>query len=419
MNKKYLIEFKSLMHEWDFEKNNQLGLDPNFLTHGCNKKAWWKCAKCDFSWQSKIANRTILQRGCPCCANLIVVKGINDLATTNPNWVKEWYPYKNTDITPNDVVAGSKRKIWWLCPKGHAYQSSLLHKKHGTNCPVCYSSRQTSFAEQCVYYYIKKLYPDAISRYKAEWLEKMELDIFIPSINYAIEYDGLAWHKKDKINNEQKKYKICQNHNIKLIRFRENFADLGSDIADYQYGCKDLYKSKILEHVVINVLTFLNFKGYGCPISINIERDRNEILQYMNDLNKNSFADKFPNLAKEWHHEKNGLLNPYMFKPYSDFKVWWICSKCGYEFEASFGHRSYGTGCKKCSVQNLLLTNSKPVKMIDKKTNKSIKIFKSISDAAREMNINDSNISMVCNGKRLSAGGYIWRYYEDNDKSSF
>ena len=43
MEKHYLIENKSLMLEWDWDKNNSLGLDPTKLTFGSNKRAWWKC----------------------------------------------------------------------------------------------------------------------------------------------------------------------------------------------------------------------------------------------------------------------------------------------------------------------------------------------------------------------------------------
>ena len=50
--------------------------------------------------------------------------------------------------------------------------------------------------------------------------------------------------------------------------------------------------------------------------------------------------------------------------------------------------------------------------MINARTNQIIKTFISISDASRKMQINDSNISMVCKGIRPKAGGYKWGYAE-------
>lgn len=407
--KEYLISNQFLMKEWHWNKNVELGLNPSNLTFGSNRRAWWHCSKCSYTWESKISNRALLKRGCPCCARQIVVKGINDLASTHPHLAQEWHPTKNL-LKPYEVVAGSKIKIWWQCPKGHEYQASLLHRKHGTRCPMCNFGRQTSFAEQCVFFYVKQLYPDAINRYKSEWLGNFELDIYIPSIHYAIEYDGMAWHKNETINREQRKYKLCSEKNIKLIRLREQFVELGSDIADYQYSCKNLYKPHNLEKILINLLTFLNFKGIGCPIHINIEKDKTLIQQYMQEIEKNSFADKFPDLAKEWHPTKNIGLSPNMFKPYSDKKVWWICKTCGYEYESTVGHRAYGSACKKCALRRFYTSNMRQVNMIDLSTNKIIKTFNSISEAANEMHINGSNITMVCKGLRKHAGGYIWQY---------
>ena len=46
----------------------------------------------------------------------------------------------------------------------------------------------------------------------------------------------------------------------------------------------------------------------------------------------------------------------------------------------------------------------------DPETGEVVKTFVSISDAAREMGISSSNITMVCKGVRSKAGGYCWSY---------
>ena len=45
--KKYLFEEKNLMEEWVSEKNDELGLDPQKITIGSEKKAYWKCKICN------------------------------------------------------------------------------------------------------------------------------------------------------------------------------------------------------------------------------------------------------------------------------------------------------------------------------------------------------------------------------------
>lgn len=64
--KKFLIDNPTLMAEWNWEKNDGLGLNPEILTLGNGKKAWWKCSK-GHEWEAKIQNRNN-GRGCPYCS---------------------------------------------------------------------------------------------------------------------------------------------------------------------------------------------------------------------------------------------------------------------------------------------------------------------------------------------------------------
>ena len=48
------------------------------------------------------------------------------------------------------------------------------------------------------------------------------------------------------------------------------------------------------------------------------------------------------------------------------------------------------------------------------KTNKIIAEFPSINEVERQLGINQSNISMCCNGKRNTAGGFKWQYIKES-----
>lgn len=54
---------------------------------------------------------------------------------------------------------------------------------------------------------------------------------------------------------------------------------------------------------------------------------------------------------------------------------------------------------------------SKKVNQYDMQGN-FIKTWDSIKDVERELNINNSNISSCCNGKKGSAGGFKWKHYK-------
>ena len=133
--KQYVSDNARLMAEWDWEKNNELGFEPNKLTCGSDKKVWWKCCK-GHEWEATIGSRN---RGCNCpyCAGMLVIKGENDLQTVNPNLAKEWNYEKNIGLAPIDVSPYSHKKIWWKCNAGHEWQASVAKRSIGQNCPFC------------------------------------------------------------------------------------------------------------------------------------------------------------------------------------------------------------------------------------------------------------------------------------------
>lgn len=417
--KKGCVSDSKLLAEWDYEKNSE---GPETYPPGSNKSVWWKCGKCGYEWRAKIANRTILNRGCPCCARKVVARGKNDLETTHPELAKEWHPTKNGDLKPFQVLAGSARKVWWLCPAGHEYRASLLHRGHGTNCPICNSGRQTSFAEQAVFFYVKHSFPDAENRALGILGRRMELDIYIPSLNTAVEYDGVFWHGEHNRKRDLFKYRECRRLGIRLFRIRECASEMmGDEIADEVFLMEKPEDKAHLSKMIIEVLRKLlsepslsdeNLAGNN-SFEVNVERDEFKIRRYMQYLKKDSLADLYPELAEEWNYEKNKGLNPKMFKPGSSQRVWWKCRVCGYEWKTDIGHRTKGkTGCPVCFRQKNRAGAHSEAKTIYQysKDGMFIREWSAISEAARVLKINGSNITMCAKHVRRFAGGFRWEY---------
>lgn len=411
-----------LLKEWDYEKNDRV---PQDYSPASGTEVNWICSVCGYHWPAKISNRAILKRGCPACKNKVVWPGHNDLATTHPEVAAEWDYEKNGDLTPQMVTHGANYEVWWRCPLGHSYHADLLHrtnKDKPTGCPVCFAGRQTSFAEQAVFYYVKKLYPDAENRSRSLFKNSMELDIYIPSIKLGIEYDGEAWHGKNnkKPERERKKYQICKDNGVTLIRLREKRFGNEFECADQVIQMDDLYEPENLEKVIIGLLASIDpssnhwtrktYKLFS-DVDVNIKRDEKDIRKYMTQIT-GSLAEKYPELAAEWHPSLNGDVRPDMVKPKSDIKYYWICPVCGNEYEASPGHRVEGTGCPDCARKRNIASRMKRVIMIDPGSGEVIKEFASIREARNTTGISESNISSVCKGNRNKAGGYIWRYAE-------
>ncbi len=126
--------FPELLKEWDWEKNRPL--KPFEILPGSHKRVWWKCAA-GHSWQAVVKSRTS-GSGCPFCANRKVSVGENDLGTTYPELAEQWSETRNGDLRPCDVVAGSHKRVWWRCAKGHEWQAEVCYRAlSGTGCPVC------------------------------------------------------------------------------------------------------------------------------------------------------------------------------------------------------------------------------------------------------------------------------------------
>lgn len=78
---------------------------------------------------------------------------------------------------------------------------------------------RNSIPEISVFYYIKKYFPDAIKLSFGDFLH-VEIDIYIPSLKFGIEYDGYKWHRKRK-EADERKGEISARYNVNLVRIRE------------------------------------------------------------------------------------------------------------------------------------------------------------------------------------------------------
>lgn len=75
--------------------------------------------------------------GCPSAPGKVAQTGENDLATLFPELACQWHPIKNGSLTPEQVLPGSHRMVWWICEKGHEWRAQVKSRVVGCGCPVC------------------------------------------------------------------------------------------------------------------------------------------------------------------------------------------------------------------------------------------------------------------------------------------
>lgn len=357
-----------LVSEWDFEKNSELL--PTQISSGSNKAVWWKCES-SHSWKAIVSDR-VRGNGCPYCSKkkrvraatvsgaLVpereisgsrILEGYNDLATLYPSLLKEWDYEKNFDISPSKIGRGSELKVWWKCEKGHSWQAVVSNRIKGIGCPICSKGLRISAGEKTILYYLKQVFPTAQENYHAEWLGKSELDMFVPDLNFAVEYDGSRWHGDSSKDSE--KDSLCSAHGITLVRIRECRCPVyTSSSIKYQLSNES-------DTELANAITFIfqtirdKYGEHDFPI-IDLDQSKESVyeLVYQSKV-ANSIEKLHPHLLKEWDYEKNGDLKPSMVYAKSKIKVWWRCS-IGHSWQAVVHTRANGTGCPTCSGKQVL-----------------------------------------------------------------
>ena len=343
----FSTEYPNLLAEWDWEKNRPK--KPEEYAPRSNYKVWWKC-EIGHSWQASILNRTRDTKNlCPFCSNRRLCDD-NSLAYVRPDIAKDWHPDKNAPLTPNDVIAGGSKKVWWVCRHGHEWKTTVgLRVNAGTGCPKC--SLQTSRIEIAVYVELDVLF-DGV-----DWREKIygyECDVYLRSDNIGIEIDGVYWHSR----NPQKdliKSAVFESEGIQLFRLREDgLPQLSKRDVLFKWS-EDWFLvisrlvSSLLKHAEISDDLRKKLRNYiEGPGLVNEKEYRKIVANLPAPPPGESLADKQPDIAKQWAYDLNAPLSPEHFRHKADKKVWWRCDQ-GHTWQVSINNRTQqGTGCPSC-----------------------------------------------------------------------
>ena len=350
------ILFPEIAKEWHPTKNKEL--TPNNVVSKSSTKVWWLCPK-GHSYESVIASRTFSNNGCPYCSGHKVGED-NNLQVLFPEIVKEWHPTKNGELTPKDFTYGSRKKAWWLCPKGHSYEIAITNRtsKKSTGCPYC--TKQTSEPEIRILSELKWLFDEVNSRYR---IDGVEIDVFLPNFNLGIEYDGSFWHK-NKEDRDLEKNKFLLSKNINLIRVRH--LPLKPISNNDLIVNREVLDKTDLDNLLKKIHPFIDndIKGKINAYLLESSFVNNELFNkyrsyFPSPFPENSLLKTHPQLSEEWDYDKNNPLTPENFSFGANNKVWWVCSK-GHSYFTRIASRASKdlTGCPYCDGKKASETNN-------------------------------------------------------------
>ena len=135
-----------LLVELDPSRNRDL--DPAAVGAASKRKVWWRCAECAHVWQATVSSRALRGTGCPACfcerrarrlaeLNRVLaqlnarVSAERSLAVKHPELIAELHGTRNGELDPYTIGAGSHRRLWWQCPRGHEWQTTINTRSRG------------------------------------------------------------------------------------------------------------------------------------------------------------------------------------------------------------------------------------------------------------------------------------------------
>lgn len=163
--------------------------------------------------------------------------------------MKETYIHKNMERLIRKlpinykIIKYDKEAHTLQCPTGHIFdiQEQMITIRLNMNVEICnvcnpYETYQESQKE--LYDFIKNNYDKKILVNARSIIKEYELDIYLPDVNLAFEFNGIYWHSELHIGNNYhfNKTKKCEESGIHLIHIYED---------DWNYK-QEIIKSRIL-----------------------------------------------------------------------------------------------------------------------------------------------------------------------------
>jgi hypothetical protein len=198
-------------------------------------------------------------------------------------------------------------------------------------------------------------------------IDGREVDVFIPTISVAVEYDGSFWHR-DKEESDLAKTAHLLSCGLRVIRVRENpLQALG------EYDVVIPVRSNLLKTDVDQLVAVLelfcdgnlrdSLSQYRSQGDFQNDAIYQEYMSYSPDpFPEDSLELRFPELASEFDGERNYPITPRNLSWGSGRKVWWRCKKSElHVWPATVSNRTNATnetGCPFCSGRMVCADNN-------------------------------------------------------------
>lgn len=360
---------------------------------------WYKyhCNKCGAElWM--IENSLITQKyGCSCCDGKSVVKGINDIATTNPEMIKYFVNIEN--IYTHTYC--SNQKVLMKCPEcGYKKLrgiNTLLCR--GFSCPQC--SDGISYPEKVMISVLNHLsinYTTQYSKINAEWCNsyKYDFNFQLNGQSYIIETHGMQHYANNSIERRTSKEEQQNDKLKKELAISNGIKEENYIMIDCRYSQLEFIKSNILKSKLNEIfdLDKIDWIKIGKDSEKTFVKEICEYWKLHNEINNKYLTTT--DLGKIFKLDRH-TVNEYLKR---GTKLKW----CDYNPKKEKSKVSSKNGKK----------HSKQVEIFE--DGLSLGIFSSATELERQseklfnVRLVQNNISRVCSGKQSCHKGYTFKW---------
>lgn len=162
-------------------------------------------------------------RGCPICGKLSSIDKSRSKRTSNDDFIDkcirvhgDTYDYSITKY--DNTFINNTKKVSIICKKHGEFVQIAYDHLDGHGCPKCPKNTNTSVGHAEILEFLDNINVKYSSNDRTA-ISPQELDIYVESLNVAIEFNGVYWHSKYNKNYHYNKYKLCADNNISLYQF--------------------------------------------------------------------------------------------------------------------------------------------------------------------------------------------------------
>lgn len=217
-----------------------------------------RCIKDGYTYD-KGENSLDQKNGCPVCCNQKIIKGINDIATTHPEYVKY---FVNIEDAYTHSYASNK-KINLKCPDCEFKKEMSVNKLsyYDFQCPKCSDGK--SYPEKLVFNLLEQLDIEFETEKVFNWVKDKRYDFYISGLNCIIETHGRQ-HYENSTSSKWDNLEITQQNDIHKQQLAINNNIKKYIVLDCRKSNLEWIKNSILNSELAKILDLSKVNWLKC-----------------------------------------------------------------------------------------------------------------------------------------------------------